>query len=624
MQVTGLSLFIFLVLFTVVNGFQRISPIPAPPLISSIVWRTRSSFDSIQAEYYHKRAISSSTSLKSTAMSISQSNTPKKNLIIRIFYGFIQFVINSFRSFLSFLGLIKPNTVSKPHQIDPSFMLFINRKSGGKNGKILLQKLSNLIIPQKLCDLLYEHPGRKLYQQILNQTELLNQNQTSSSILNLICCGGDGTIRWIMDEAYKLQSTFKTTKYPSSTSFSTSITNNSHSDSDSNSGNHHNNNSNNNNSNNNNSSNNNNNPLSSSSITLQYGIMPLGTGNDLYHHLLQSYYPSDRSAVSRIHYALSSSNQLMSTMTALSCFQLPYAQVKSFDRWCIRIHRLSSSASTVTSDTTNFTSTIETTSSNTNNIGHSESAESADTSTSAVLPSLSEEMTTPSTNALTEYDGNHPLSSLDTVNETTTAIDANTNSNTDSTTTTTTSATVISSPSTISPILTQPLQQLQSSSSSSSSSSSFPLTITFNNYFGIGIDGDITCTYDHLRQQRPELFFHRLMNKVWFGIIWIYKFCRENRKELSKDLILYCDDQLIDLTMYPSLKGIIIANIVSYAGGTRLWPNNLNQQLQSQQQSETISSSVNHSNNEGTWKSQSSEDGIIEVSIFIHSLYDMI
>lgn len=286
-------------------------------------------------------------------------------------------------------------TASPNYVLSSSYQLFINRKSGGQMGRYLLQQLRRILNPSSICDLLYEKPLAKL-----NETSTVHMLGRSA-----ICCGGDGTIRWIMDEAHTLNL----------------------------------------------------------SQHINFGILPLGTGNDLFNHILMTYM-KDRREASALNYRLSSSNLLFQTSSALQCFAPPQ-HITPFDRWKISFKR-------------------------------------------------------------------------------------------------------------------------PGSSSSSSSNSS---QVNFNNYFGLGIDGDITCLYDNLRRQRPYLFFHRFVNKIWFGLVWIYKFCRGNTKDLSKVVELYVDGRAVDIK-HLKLKGIILPNIASYAGGTRLW-----------------------SFTDSQWQNQAADDGLIEV-----------
>lgn len=298
------------------------------------------------------------------------------------------------------------------------FNVFINRKSGGRAGKRLLEQLYSLVQPQHICDLLYEHPRTRL------------QPNTTAAI----ACGGDGTIRWIMDEARALNVSQQTS----------------------------------------------------------FGIIPMGTGNDLYNHLLQTYMATNRLLASRVAYALSTSNLITQTWNALQCFDTKSnsaIECKPFDRWQI---------------------------------------------TSSIIKKSRR---------------NRKLT---------------------------------------------------------------PMTTSFNNYFGLGVDGDLTCAYDSLRKIRPHWFFHRLINKFWFVLLWIYKFVRGGAKDVSRHVDLFIDDVPVDISQM-HLRGIILANICSYAGGTRLWSF-------ANERKVIVGAADGKTDDESRWQEQSSEDGIIEVRTWSNCL----
>ena len=126
--------------------------------------------------------------------------------------------------------------------------------------------------------------------------------------------------------------------------------------------------------------------------------------------------------------------------------------------------------------------------------------------------------------------------------------------------------------------------------------------VLFNNYFGIGVDGAISNCYGNLRNKIGFLFFNRIINKMWYGIIWFYKLLEGRNNNLSTSLELYCDNKKLELPN--GIRGIIVVNIRSYAGGTDLW---------------NVPKSVNIPRKYGNWHHQKSDDGIIEV-IGLYSL----
>jgi len=108
-----------------------------------------------------------------------------------------------------------------------------------------------------------------------------------------------------------------------------------------------------------------------------------------------------------------------------------------------------------------------------------------------------------------------------------------------------------------------------------------------NNYFGIGIDGAVSIAFDHMRKQLPGLFIHKIINKVWYALLGIRTFLFGRNKDLSKTTKIICDGKSVALPN--GIKGILIVNINSYAGGTKLW---------------TMSK---------PWEQQKMNDGIVEI-----------
>ena len=45
------------------------------------------------------------------------------------------------------------------------------------------------------------------------------------------------------------------------------------------------------------------------------------------------------------------------------------------------------------------------------------------------------------------------------------------------------------------------------------------MNFTMNNYLGVGVDGAVTLGFHSLRQKVPALFFSRWVNKVWYGVV---------------------------------------------------------------------------------------------------------
>ena len=92
---------------------------------------------------------------------------------------------------------------------------------------------------------------------------------------------------------------------------------------------------------------------------------------------------------------------------------------------------------------------------------------------------------------------------------------------------------------------------------------------TMNNYFGIGVDGHVSLTFDSIRKQFPTLFFSQLMNKLWYMFVGIWEFILRSQSDLSQVVELVCDG--VPVPIPNGTCGLIVLNINSYAGGSRLW-----------------------------------------------------
>ena len=94
-------------------------------------------------------------------------------------------------------------------------------------------------------------------------------------------------------------------------------------------------------------------------------------------------------------------------------------------------------------------------------------------------------------------------------------------------------------------------------------------TVTFNNYFGIGVDAQAALKFHHLREQKPQLFFSRLLNKLWYGMLGAQDLFRRTCVSLPERVKIVADGN--ELTLPPHVQGVIFLNIESYGGGVKLW-----------------------------------------------------
>jgi diacylglycerol kinase (ATP) len=90
-----------------------------------------------------------------------------------------------------------------------------------------------------------------------------------------------------------------------------------------------------------------------------------------------------------------------------------------------------------------------------------------------------------------------------------------------------------------------------------------------NNYFGIGLDAAIALDFHQMRERRPELFFSRLLNKLWYARTGFLAYLRRTCTKIHSKVTVVCDG--VTLKIPSDLEGIVVLNIESFAGGTNLW-----------------------------------------------------
>ncbi|CAK9058705.1 unnamed protein product [Durusdinium trenchii] len=139
-------------------------------------------------------------------------------------------------------------------------------------------------------------------------------------------------------------------------------------------------------------------------------------------------------------------------------------------------------------------------------------------------------------------------------------------------------------------------------------------TLTMSNYFGIGVDAAVALDFHQMRERRPEWFWSRLVNKLWYfrsGYInWMGKTCAN----IGSKIEVICDGEAVDIP--PSLEGVIILNIPSFGGGSDLWgraEDEETEQCESDSDSTAPSVSSVNWNSSGAPRRQSMQDGQLEV-----------
>uniref|UniRef100_A0A3B3DTN8 Diacylglycerol kinase n=1 Tax=Oryzias melastigma TaxID=30732 RepID=A0A3B3DTN8_ORYME len=89
-----------------------------------------------------------------------------------------------------------------------------------------------------------------------------------------------------------------------------------------------------------------------------------------------------------------------------------------------------------------------------------------------------------------------------------------------------------------------------------------------NNYFGIGLDAKISLEFNNKRDEHPKKCSSRTKNMMWYGVLGTKELVQKTYKNLEQRVQLECDGIPISL---PSLQGLAVLNIPSYAGGINFW-----------------------------------------------------
>ncbi|NWT01737.1 DGKD kinase, partial [Mionectes macconnelli] len=98
--------------------------------------------------------------------------------------------------------------------------------------------------------------------------------------------------------------------------------------------------------------------------------------------------------------------------------------------------------------------------------------------------------------------------------------------------------------------------------------SRFSEKCVMNNYFGIGLDAKISLEFNNKRDEHPKKCSSRTKNMMWYGVLGTKELLQRTYKNLEQRVQLECDGVPISL---PSLQGIAVLNIPSYAGGINFW-----------------------------------------------------
>mmetsp|Transcript_10105 Transcript_10105/g.14823 ORF Transcript_10105/g.14823 Transcript_10105/m.14823 type:complete len:873 (+) Transcript_10105:124-2742(+) len=94
-------------------------------------------------------------------------------------------------------------------------------------------------------------------------------------------------------------------------------------------------------------------------------------------------------------------------------------------------------------------------------------------------------------------------------------------------------------------------------------------TKPFFNYAGIGADAQAALQVHMLRESKPQLFFSRIFNKVWYLIFGAEEAIKESNINLPNEITLIADG--VEVPLPPDSQGVILLNIDSYLGGVPMW-----------------------------------------------------
>ncbi len=91
----------------------------------------------------------------------------------------------------------------------------------------------------------------------------------------------------------------------------------------------------------------------------------------------------------------------------------------------------------------------------------------------------------------------------------------------------------------------------------------------FTNYMSIGMDALSALQVHNLRENSPDMFFSRAINKLWYGLYGAEDALKASCSDLPQQITLEADG--VKIPIPEDCRGLIILNIDSYLGGVPLW-----------------------------------------------------
>ncbi|KAJ3703549.1 hypothetical protein LUZ61_007254 [Rhynchospora tenuis] len=91
------------------------------------------------------------------------------------------------------------------------------------------------------------------------------------------------------------------------------------------------------------------------------------------------------------------------------------------------------------------------------------------------------------------------------------------------------------------------------------------------NYLGVGCDAKVAYEFHTMREERPELFYNQLMNKLIYAKEGAKDMMDRSCEHLPWHMTLEVDGQTVEIP--EDAEGVLVLNIASYMGGVDLWQN---------------------------------------------------
>ena len=91
----------------------------------------------------------------------------------------------------------------------------------------------------------------------------------------------------------------------------------------------------------------------------------------------------------------------------------------------------------------------------------------------------------------------------------------------------------------------------------------------FINYMSIGMDAVSALQVHNLRENSPDMFFSRAVNKAWYALFGAEDAIKASCSDLPQQITLEADG--VEIPIPKDSQGLILLNIDSYLGGVPLW-----------------------------------------------------